>query len=128
MRLTASIWAFFYLFSAVGYGAEVHYCLGQVSEVSYIWFDASCACDAAGDQLKRDFNCCEDERFFVQLEDEHQSSGSTEISADLVHMKLDFNLVELVPIELEVPIYLSDRAPPSTKERLISIHRLVFYA
>jgi hypothetical protein len=128
MRLVAFIWAFFYFMSAVGYGAEVHYCLGQVSDVSYIWFDASCVCDETGEQLERPMGCCEDERFFVQLEDDHQNSASTAIAQVQLKEEKGFRAAEASATERLCPVYVADRAPPSTKERLIALHRLTFYA
>lgn len=114
--------------SAVGYGAEVHYCLGQVSEVSYIWFDASCVCDEAGDEVKRKMNCCEDERFFVQLEDDHQHKTTTALITVQVAQERSLLSIQQPEADQATPVHFTDRAPPSTKERLIALHRLTFYA
>ena len=73
MRKSAFIFALFYLLSVVGYGLELHYCLGQITDVNVAWLDTSCACDDA--HGKAVSNCCDEKEFFVQVKDEHQSSS-----------------------------------------------------
>ncbi|MDC1221523.1 hypothetical protein N8Z47_02520 [Salibacteraceae bacterium] len=81
MRKSAFIFAMFYLLSVVGYGLEIHYCLGQIADVNIAWLDTSCACDDA--HIPETSNCCDEKEFFVQVKDEHQSSS--------VDFKLDFD-------------------------------------
>ena len=71
----------FYLLSVVGYGLEIHYCLGQIADVNIAWLDTSCACDDA--HIPAASKCCDEKEFFVQVKDEHQSSS--------VDFKLDFD-------------------------------------
>jgi hypothetical protein len=77
VRKTAFIFAIFYLLSVVGYGLELHYCLGQITDVNVAWLETSCACDDAHEKALP--NCCEEKEFFVQVDEEHQSSGSNTI-------------------------------------------------
>jgi hypothetical protein len=81
LRKSAFIFALFYLLSVVGYGLEIHYCLGQIADVNIVWLDTSCACDDA--HILETSNCCDEKEFFVQVKDEHQSSS--------VDFKLDFD-------------------------------------
>lgn len=131
MKQLSVILAFFYLFSAVGYGAEVHYCLGQVSDVTFIWFDASCACDDVrqNESIKRTMNCCEDERFFNQIEDEHAANvAATIIKGPPATVTLQ-HAEPIAPLNETNNVFeISDRAPPKPLDKLIAHHQLVFYA
>ncbi len=81
MRKSAFIFALFYLLSAVGYGLEIHYCLGQIADVNIAWLETSGVRDDA--HIPETSNCCDEKEFFVQLKDEHQSSS--------LDFKLDFD-------------------------------------
>lgn len=125
------ILAFFYLFSAVGYGAEVHYCLGKVSDVTFIWFDASCVCDDVreNESINRTINCCEDERFFNQIEDEHAANVADIIIKGPIAIVIHQYNEPTAPLnEANNILKISDRAPPKLLDRLIAHHQLVFYA
>jgi len=116
--------------SAVGYGAEIHYCLGAVSDVAFYGFDASCVCDAALDQdtLKQRHGCCEDESFFNQLEDEHSPSFVKAVSPP--HAVLTSSRVyDSLQLSEEDDHADADlRGPPKTIDLNLLFHRLIFYA
>lgn len=88
MRITAFIFAFFYLINSVGYGLEIHYCLGRVSDVNHVLFDTFCPCDAAHETTG--MNCCKERSFFNQIEDEHAVPASSEVNWVEVPILLPF--------------------------------------
>ncbi|MDP4663561.1 MAG: hypothetical protein NWS74_07845 [Salibacteraceae bacterium] len=126
MKKTAFLFAMFYLLNVVGYGLEVHYCLGQVSDINYAFLDTSCACDAAHSE-RISSSCCNEESFFVQLEDEHQSSSNIEVQSPMPMEVV--KLEKLVSIDLEV-ISLNWEAlksPPLPIDRVVQFHSFIFY-
>lgn len=128
MRPSVIIFAFFYLLSAAGYGAEVHYCLGMVSDVSYIWFDASCACDADGDHIQTQSNCCDEEAFYYQLEEEHLAAGNLDLQAPLLNVESDLDFASCPSAEDNSSnASWSDRGPPNVLDRTIVYQQLIFY-
>jgi hypothetical protein len=78
MRRTAFIFALFYLISSVGYGIEVHFCLGRVSDVNHFLFETYCPCEAAHVEAAK--RCCEERSVFHQLDDEH--AAPTQVALD----------------------------------------------
>lgn len=127
MKKAAFLFAIFYLLNVVGYGLEVHYCLGQVSDINYAFLDTSCACDMAHSG-KISSNCCNEESFFVQLEEEHQSSSTIEVQTPIPMEVIQFE--KLVNVDLEV-ISLNREAlksPPLPIDRVVQFHSFIFYA
>lgn len=127
MKKAAFFFAIFYLLNVVGYGIEVHYCLGQIADINYAFLDTSCACDSAHVD-KVTTSCCSEESFFVQLEDEHQAASTS----------FNFQVAELeVPSLLKVDVsepkvsepkgYVLTNAPPKPKDLVVELHSFVFY-
>jgi len=79
VKKSAFIFAIFYLLSSIGYGVELHYCLGQITDVNIAWLDTSCACD--DEHKKVAPPCCEEKEFFIQIEQDHQASKTQSIAA-----------------------------------------------
>lgn len=127
MKKTAFLFAIFYLLNVVGYGLEVHYCLGQVSDINYAFLDTNCVCDDAH-STKISSNCCSEESFFVQLEEEHQSSSSIELQAPMPMEVVQLD--ELIKIDLEV-FWINREALKSLPlpiDRVVQFHSFIFYA
>ncbi len=126
MKKAAFLFAIFYLLNVVGYGLEVHYCLGQVSDINYAFLDTTCACDAA--HSERFSSCCNEESFFVQLEDEHQSSSKIEVQTPIPTEVVQFE--KLVNIDLEVISVNREllNSPPLPINRVVQFHSFIFYS
>ena len=126
MKKTAFLLAIFYLLNVVGYGLEVHYCLGQVSDINYAFLDTTCVCDAAHSEGISS-SCCNEESFFVQLEDEHQSSSNIEVQTP-IPMEV-VQLEKLVNIDLEVISINREalKSPPLPIDRVVQFHSFIFY-
>ena len=121
------IFSFFYLLSSIGYGLEIHYCLGKVSDVSYILFDAHCPCDASHDAATA-LTCCEDREFFNQIEEEHSVPATPVVHAAgmalLPTLSLDTDPQLQQPTQ---PLYDVDRGPPLVLDRVVEYVCLVTY-
>lgn len=127
MKKAAFLFAIFYLLNVVGYGLEVHYCLGQVSDINYAFLDTSCACDLAHSG-KINSSCCNEESFFVQLEDEHQSSSTIEVQTPIPMEVIQFE--KLVNIDLEIISVNREalKSPPLPIDRVVQFHSFIFYS
>ena len=106
MKRSAFIFALFYLLSAVGYGVELHYCLGQVTDVNIAWLDTSCSCDAGEKKVAPP--CCDKKEFFVQIEEDHQASKTQSPTATglfllVVQSKDMFDMHETVTTSIRLP-------------------------
>lgn len=110
----------------MGYGAQVHYCLGEIEDVSYAFFETSCCCDETGVEVS--MNCCDEKTVFVQLEDEHQQPVKTNIL--VVHSKVsEFTLEPSFGQTLQTLQHAVTQAPNAPPERLFTKHcALIFYA
>ena len=115
------------MLNVVGYGIEVHYCLGQISDVSYAFLDTSYAFDSDHTEVFK-APCCDDESFFVQLEDEHQNSEKlsfSQVPCESVHELDSFS-------SQKSDTFLKDafalRAPPVPIDRVTIYQFFIFYA
>jgi hypothetical protein len=119
--------AAFYLLSSVGYGVEVHYCLGRVSDVNYVLLDTSCACDEAGIPAHK--RCCEERSFFHQIDDEHQLSSTTCVQSPYDYLiawtPVESNL--LTPSEQADGNVLEEGESPPIRPRFLLYHQWVTY-
>ena len=127
MRPTAFIFAFFYLISSVGYGLEIHYCLGEISDINYVLLDTECPCDASHTASIQ--SCCEEKVFFNQLEDEH--AAPAKLSLDDVQLPLvsvlDLGHVADHTLDEHRGLNLTDRGPPVVRDIPIELVRLITY-
>lgn len=104
---------------------EVHYCLGQIKDVNYAFFDTACCCDDSGESMSK--GCCNEETYFVQIKDEHQSAAEQKIS---VVPAVGIAMLQ-TPLEEDESIapkffLITDSGPPRT---LYQDHcSLIFYA
>jgi hypothetical protein len=126
VKKAAFFFAIFYLLNVVGYGLEVHYCLGKISDINYAFLDTSCACDSANPE-KITSSCCNEESFFVQLEDEHQSVSSKEFRAPIVVSDhYSYNESELLAVHT-AKCFENIKAPPLPLDRVITYQTFIFY-
>lgn len=127
MKKAAFFFAIFYLLNVVGYGLEVHYCLGQIADINYAFLDTSCACDSAHTESITT-SCCDEESFFVQLEDEHQSaSSSTVYQPVLIEVQSVIKTEISESIESDSKGWVLANAPPKPKDLVLELHSFVFY-
>ncbi len=127
LRKSAFIFALFYLFSVVGYGLEVHYCLGQITDVNVAWLETSCACEESTSTVTH--SCCDEKSFFVQISEEHQAAS--DVTVEQFHPALSQTLkwsdATLKHIEtLELVAFL-DRGPPIENRIYQQNCALIFY-
>ena len=127
MRITAFIFAFFYLINSVGYGLEIHYCLGRVSDVNHVLFDTFCPCDDAHES--KGINCCEERSFFNQIEDEHAAPATSDIKWVDVPLQLPPMSMSLSNemISEDVGSMDEERGPPETKDICALLVRRITY-
>jgi len=127
VRPTTFIFAFFYLISSVGYGLEIHYCLGEISDINYVLLDTECPCDASHTASNQ--SCCEEKAFFNQLEDEH--AAPAKLSLDNVELPLvsilDLGQIMSEALDEELGMTLTDRGPPVVRDIPIELVRLITY-
>lgn len=111
----------------VGYGVEVHYCLGQIADVNYALLDTSCACDEV-DEIAGEDNCCNEESFFIQLDTEHQSAADQKLKQPVFSVTETLLATSSVITETTEHLKtLSRRGPPKTVDRIIEYHSFIFY-
>jgi len=127
MRITAFIFSLFYLISSVGYGIEVHYCLGRISDVNHFMFETHCACDEAG--IMPEKSCCEERVVYNQLDDEHTASANLQVEDVQLPLiaTIDLELLENQVEEVELEKALLDRGPPCVRDIPIELVRLITY-
>ncbi|MEQ9188815.1 MAG: hypothetical protein RLP15_13860 [Cryomorphaceae bacterium] len=127
MRATAIIFAFFYLINSVGYGLEIHYCLGQVSDVNYVLLDTECPCDA--NHSASFSSCCEEKEFFNQLEDDHAAPASVSLSDVQLSMVSESPKASRLNLDLDEwkQEVITDRGPPRFRDITIELVRLITY-
>lgn len=115
VRFTAWTLVVFYFLSVCGYGLELHYCLGQVTDVNYALFDTSCVCDE-GHEESYTSNCCEEKAFFVQLDEDHQAASKVAFKLPFIVLPASFlNIQEAVADQSTNQ--LNDRGPPLIVDR-----------
>ncbi|MEZ4721077.1 MAG: hypothetical protein R2813_04275 [Flavobacteriales bacterium] len=128
MKQSAFTLAVFYLLSIVGYGLEVHYCLGQVTDVNYALLDTSCVCDDTQQVASK--GCCEEKEFFIQIEEVHQAS------AGMDYLNIELPLIEELSwaerFELSEAVehseFIEDTGPPLVRSIVIENCSLTLYA
>ena len=70
-KIFAITLCFVYFFAAAGVSINVHYCGGEVEEVSFFSYgEKSCCC---GNEAEA--GCCKDELSYIKLNDSHQHSA-----------------------------------------------------
>jgi len=127
VKLSGIILALFYFISSIGYGLEVHYCLGEISDVNYALFDTYCTCDDLVEKPVK--GCCEEKSFFVQLEEEHDTPAVVDISIAILSIISEF---DWSPFNIEQDSNTKtysflDRGPPKSIDRVIEYHSLIIY-
>jgi len=110
--------------SVNGYGVELHYCLGQITDVNYALFDTSCACE--DHRTVKLPGCCEEKVLFVQVDEDHHSTSKLDISssADLVP---DYQVMEDAITERTPKLIYFDRGPPRVSDLRILYCSFQFY-
>lgn len=128
MKLSGFILALFYFISSIGYGLEVHYCLGEISDVNYALFDTHCACDELVEKPVK--GCCEEKSFFVQLEEDHSAPALVDVSNTFLPLIAEFNWSPFnIEQDSSVKTYtFLDRGPPKSIDRVIEYHSLIIYS
>lgn len=128
MRKIALFLALFYFLSTVGYGLEIHYCLGRISDVNHAMLETSCPCDTLHTKGQAD-GCCEERSFFNQIDDVHSyPQAQNEIGK---HLPLTKVIAEIAPLLVEdnsLCIQKTDkRGPPRLCDRVIEFHAMLIY-
>ena len=70
-KISILTFTMFYLLMSTGVGYSAHYCGEELFKLGFIASDVSCCC---GDVEMDD--CCHNESYFIQLEDEQQHTGN----------------------------------------------------
>lgn len=103
---------FIYFFAAAGVSINVHYCGGEVEEVSFFsQGEKSCCC---GNESEA--GCCKDELSYIKLNDSHQQSTHVSIPhSEFVFLKAFYGPLALqfsaAAKELS-PLAVSPHGPP----------------
>ena len=123
MALSISL-SLMYLAFNIGLGVNVHYCGDRVSSVDFAFVGASCCCDA----MEEPSDCCSDETFVFQSEDDQQASSNIQLSG------LDVIVAGWVSpssdvTEAQVSCPFANKGPPDVpgEPLFIRYSRLVLY-
>jgi len=113
--------------SSIGYGLEVHYCLGEISDVNYALFDTYCPCDELVEKPIK--GCCEEKSFFVQLEEDHSTPTELDVSKTILPLISTFQWSPVIIAVDSSPKTYSflERGPPKAIDRVIQYHALIIY-
>ena len=125
MKRGAFILAVFYFLSTMGYGVNVHYCLGRIADVSYAFVETSCACDDAG--IVENDPCCDEVTIFNQIKDSHESPAQISVAPPIAQpVELPSLNVDEETIAVSTDFIPESNAPP--RPIYIDICSLIFYA
>ena len=119
-----AILSFLYVTVASGVVVNIHYCMGNLSSVSY-GYDKHSACDKCG--MKERKGCCHTEFKVVKLQDAHQLVQAAEkMSATPV-------LLPVTPIDYTAgnlpaksTLSLHYHSPPDKRVNEVYLHNLAF--
>ncbi|MSQ78804.1 MAG: hypothetical protein EXR21_03890 [Flavobacteriaceae bacterium] len=68
-RILLIVSLFAYLLSTVGIDVQIHYCDGELSQVTFVGSDANCGCEDEDD------DCCENEHYHFKNQTEHKTAS-----------------------------------------------------
>lgn len=64
----------YYLIATIGVAVNVHYCHGELASVKIYLSNSACECG----KMMGKMDCCDDEAYFFQLEDDHKISNASQ--------------------------------------------------
>jgi hypothetical protein len=119
-RLSIAILALLYLGLTSGIVKNLHYCMGQLSNVEY-GFDDHDLCGKCGMEEKD--GCCDTELKIVKVEDSHQwvKSGSIAKSSFAISTPANSYSSFVAPISRRIRDY-SYHSPPDRRTNLVYLH------
>ncbi|MEZ4773496.1 MAG: hypothetical protein R3D00_09970 [Bacteroidia bacterium] len=106
----------FYLILSVGVNVNYHYCLGKLDTIEIFITDTHRCCDYEA----RAWSCCEDERFFFQLDEDHNLTQADPLTISLkVSLLADFseNLIPDFSFSEARIVIPPENAPPPVWEK-----------
>ncbi|MDX2250380.1 MAG: hypothetical protein SF052_26590 [Bacteroidia bacterium] len=115
-KLTSIFLGLFYLILSIGVNVNYHYCLGRLDSIEIFITDIHRCCEYE----ERLWSCCEDERFFFQLEEDHNLSPISSFVSDFrvsVHPPQIEIPVSPVLLSQISPIFPLEDAPPPSPEK-----------
>lgn len=114
VKAKASILIVFYFLSVTGYGVEVHYCLGRVSDINYAFLETSCPCDVA--HAGERSGCCEEKAFFIQVDEDHQTTSLPDVKFYPLLSSELASIAKLTSVKDAEAVFFSDRGPPLKRD------------
>ncbi len=123
-RLSIAILAFLYLGLTSGIVKNLHYCMGQLSNVEY-GYDDHDLCGKCGMEEKD--GCCDTELKVVKLEDSHQGTKWSSIEKKSLSLPTPEYQYSLLIAPTHPRIHdLSYHSPPDRRTNLVYLHTTVF--
>ncbi|MBS1932672.1 MAG: hypothetical protein JST96_01645 [Bacteroidetes bacterium] len=125
-KLLSGIFSLLYFAVASGVAVNIHYCMGHVSTVDYVYNkNNSGTCGKCGMENKK--GCCHNESKFIKLTDDQQlvkaDFSADQFVAILPSSFLDFS-TSLTGIEKSIA--LQYHSPPDKRMTFVYLHNCVF--
>jgi len=125
-RATAILLMFLYLIPAIGISGTVHYCGGEVASVTINGIGSSEKCACGSKRMVSD--CCNDEDFSFQLDDEQYKTPSFSIN---IAKSFDFSpaIIAQISYDFKTPfvqngLYYAHHPPDNVKTPLYILHQV----
>ena len=123
-KVAIVILAFLYLGLTTGVVKNLHYCMGELSNVDY-GYDSHDACDNCGMQEKD--GCCNTELKVVKLDDSHQwSQLGFDKKQVILSIIEDRPLVFLITRDYPLSLRRFQESPPDPRTNSLYLHTSVF--
>lgn len=117
---------FLYLIPAIGISGTVHYCGGEVASVTINGIGSSEKCACGSKRMASD--CCDDEVFSLQIEDEQYKtppfSLNIDKSVDFSIANFSQNLFNLKESFVQNGLYCAHHPPENIKIPLYILHQI----
>ena len=125
MKYISQLFAILYLSFNLGIGINMHYCMGFLKGVSIGHETSKCCCGKS----KLMSECCDNEHFELQMDDEqvYSSSESIALSQDIpiISREMTESFIDEVISAINIPIGIP---PPKLSDSRIYINSLILYA
>lgn len=123
-RFSAIAMMTYYLLATVGVAVNVHYCHGELASVNIYLSNNACECG----RMMGDMNCCDDEVYFFQLEDDHKiSNASQKISLDTPEPVASRESAEIKEEDPQKEFHEDPDPPPPGPDVRILYQSLTYY-
>jgi hypothetical protein len=119
---------FLYVLFSLGIQVHLHYCCGNLKDVTFFSPVQSCCDHEQGENNVIDHACCQFDQIALKFESDHFSSSfSSLVSSEVKSLGFDWKLEWCSSEEHDIPVFYQEDTGPSLP-RYICHHALIYYA